>query len=86
MQAALSGASVAPQNAVFLYVGVLQIREAGNDNATPSGGRAVHGPITTSEFSTCTLPIRWSETDFIVTINLCNLAVYLIYIAWHDNR
>jgi hypothetical protein len=31
------------------------------------------------------MPLQWTETDYIVAVNLCDLSVYLVYLAWHEN-
>ncbi len=85
MLGALSGASVALENAVFLYVGALEVRETSDGASVQRYSGSSHGPNAASEPTACSSKRQWSVTDFIVAINLCDLAVYLIYIAWHDN-
>jgi hypothetical protein len=85
MLGALSGASVTLESAVFLYVGALGVREISDGASAQGYGEDSHSPIAATEPSGST-PLRlWNAINFIVAINLCNLAVYLMYIAWHDN-
>jgi hypothetical protein len=85
MLGALSGASVALENADFLYVGAFEVRETSDGASVQRYSGSSHGPNATLKPSAYTSKRQWSVTNVIVAINLCDFAVYLIYIAWHDN-
>ncbi len=85
MLAALSGEASTLENTVFLYIGALRARPASHDAAQPcDGGYERRSPVAPEIRASG--PIRpWAKTDYIVAVNLCDLSVVLVYIAWHDD-
>ncbi len=85
MLAAMSGGPLALEDAMFMYIGKLFVRQAGLDDAVRGAGGNDHGSAAAPASSASKPAQPWGETDYIVAVNLCDLAVYLMYIAWHDN-
>jgi hypothetical protein len=85
MLAAISGAASTLDNGVFLYIGALRARPASHGTAQPCDSGQERGS-TAAPGSRASGPIHpWAKTDYIVAVNLCDLSVVLVYIAWHDD-
>jgi hypothetical protein len=79
MLAAMASTPPALENTVFLYIGALYVRQASVDTTAHSGSGDERAP------SASRLTSPPMETDYIFAVNLSDLSVYLIYVAWHDN-
>ncbi len=85
MLAALSGITLKLEDAVFLYIGALFARQSGVDTTSDCSSEKDPCPVATVGLNAAQMPLQWTETDYIVAVNLCDLSVYLVYLAWHEN-
>ncbi len=86
MLAALSGSSSALEDGVFLYIGALFARQTSADAAVLSISGDQLQPVAAAKSCPSQKAVEWTGTDYIVAINLCDLAVYIVYIAWARPR
>jgi hypothetical protein len=83
--AALSSAPSTLENEVFFFVGALFFRETSSVTAGGSAGGNRYRSKTAAKSGASPAIHTWTKTDYILAVNLCDLAVYLVYVAWHDN-
>jgi hypothetical protein len=75
---------VALEKALFLYIGWLYVRQTSGNTAKISTTAEEHRPLASPKSSTSKETPGWTRADYILAVNLCGSAVYLIYVAWHD--
>jgi hypothetical protein len=85
MLAALSGSPPKLEDAVFLYIGALYVRQTGVVTADYTSHGNELRLDATLEPSTADASSQWCETDYVLAVNLYDLSVYLVYLAWHEN-